>query len=232
MSLTPVIDTLIDKQDGFEIVREQIACILAIESANQITLATTAGKPNPDEWKLRVFEERANPWEQFLNFDDGDPLADLSPIVNVWYDGSNFDESKSNIVERQAADGTFNIDIYGYGQSASNGAGHDPGDEVAAKTAQRGVRLVRNILMAAANTYLQLRGFVWKRWPQSVTQFQPEQNNVAVQNIVGIRLAFSVTFNEFAPQVTPETLELLSVDIKRDSDGMLIAGADFDYTAP
>ena len=58
---------LIDKQDSFEIVRDQIAAILKTEITSQIALATTAGKPNPDDWKLRIFSERANPWEQFLN---------------------------------------------------------------------------------------------------------------------------------------------------------------------
>ncbi len=98
------ISTLIDKQDSFEIIRDQIAAILAIEVASQMQLATDGGE-NPDDWKLRIYTERSNPWEQLLN-----EQSDQSPIVNVWYDNSNFDPSGSNIVERQKTEGVFNID--------------------------------------------------------------------------------------------------------------------------
>ena len=64
MSLIP---DLIDKEDTFEIVRNQIALILANESASQVALATTAGKPDPNLWALKVYTERSNPWEQALN---------------------------------------------------------------------------------------------------------------------------------------------------------------------
>lgn len=226
-----MIDTLIDKQDTFEIVRDKIAQILADESASQVALATAAGKPNPDDWKLRILTERANPLEMFLNFDDGTPLADTSPVINIWYDGSNFDMAKSNIVERQGVTGTFNIDVYAYGQSADDGGtGHIAGDEAAAKEAQRALRLTRNILMSAEYIYLKLKGTVWQRWIQSATQFQPQQESVTAQNISGARLNFQVTFNEFSPQITPVTLETVNVELKRAEDGTVLAVAEYDYT--
>ena len=225
-----VIDTLIDKQDTFEIIRDQIVAILVTESANQIVLATNAGKPEPNEWKLRVFKERSNPWEQFLNNPE-DPSPDLSPIVNVWYSSSDFDKAKGNVVKRQAAEAIYNIDIYGFGISESDGAtGQKPGDREAAIEVQKAIKLVRNILMAGQNTYLQLRGTVWGRWPQSITVFQPEELGQAVQQVVGARLALAVTFNEFSPQFTPSTLELLSVDVLRAEDGEIVVEADYDYT--
>jgi hypothetical protein len=218
---------LIDKQDNFEIIRDQIAAILTIESASQVALATTAGKPNPDDWRLRVFAERSNPWEQYLN----DP-TDVSPLVNVWYDNSSFDGGASNVMERQKATGIFNIDCYGYGVAGTDGGtGHLPGDREAAFVVQRAVRLVRNILMAAEYTYLSLRGLVWQRWPQSVTVFQPQLDGNTVQQIVGARIALAVQFNELSPQVAAEILELLSVDVFRAEDGSLYVEADYDYTA-
>lgn len=221
------ISTLIDKQDSFEIIRDQIAAILAIEVASQMQLATDGGK-DPNDWKLRIFTERSNPWEQLLN-----EQSDQSPIVNVWYDNSNFDPSGSNIVERQKTEGVFNIDCYGYGMSKDDGgSGHVPGDKEAAFEVQRALRLVRNILMAAEYTYLSLRGLVWQRWPQSVTVFQPQIDARQIQQIVGARLAFRVVFNEFSPQVEAETLELLSVDVIRAEDGEIYFEADYDYTAP
>ena len=217
---------LIDKQDNFEVIRDQIAAILVTEVASQIALASTAGKPNPNDWKLRVFTERANPWEQFLQA----PVVDTSPLVNVWYDNSSFDASASNAFERQKAVAVFNIDCYGYGISADDGAfGHIPGDRAAALEVQKALRLVRNILMAAEYTYLGMRGLVWKRWPQSVTIFQPQLDGQTVQHVVGARLALQVEFNEFSPQVVAETLELISIDVVRAEDGEIVLEADYDF---
>ena len=219
------IAALIDKQDTFEIVRDQIGAILALEVASQMALATAAVR-DPDDWKLRVFSERSNPWEQFLN-----DQSDGSPIVNVWVDNSNFDPKVSTVVERQKSETVYNVDCYGYGQSADNPAGgHTPGDREAAFEAHRALRLVRNILMAAEYTYLGLRGVVFRRWTQAITVFQPQQDASQVQQIVGARLVFRVEFNEFSPQIPLETLELLSADVNRTEDGQLIAEADYDYT--
>lgn len=215
---------LIDKQDTVEIVRDQIGAILTLEVASQMALATLAAK-DPDDWKLRVFLERSNPWEQFLNDQDDD-----SPLVNVWWDNSNFDPKVSTVVERQKSDTVYNIDCYGFGKSADvPGGGHIPGDRDAAFEAARAVRLVRNILMAATYTYLELRGTVFRRWTQSITSFQPQQDANQMQQVVGVRIAFRVEFNEFSPQVPLETLELLSADVKRTEDGQLIAEADYSY---
>ena len=215
---------LIDKQDTSEIIRDQIAAILTLEIANQKTLAAAAGKDSAP-WDLKIYTERSNPWEQFLN-NDPDP----TPIVNVWFDNETFDKSASNIVERQKTNGVFNIDCYGFGISQDFGAGHKPGDREASLEVQRAVRLVRNILMAAENTYLQLtRGSAWDRMPQAITIFQPTLDAQQVQQIVGARLAFNVSYNEFSPQVAGEIMELLSIDVKRTEDGQIVLEADYEY---
>ena len=230
--MTEVIDTLILKQDTFEIVRDQIALILVTEVANQMALATAAAE-DPLDWKLRIFTERSNAWEQFLNLEGA---TDLSPLVNVWYDNGNFPKNKGNPVERQAHEAIYNLDCYGVGVSANSAGGHTPGDKEAAFEVHRTIRLVRNILMAAINTNLQfakgdsLRP--WLRWPQSITVFQPQIDNQAIQHIVGARIAFSVEFNEFSPQVTPEILEKVAVDIKRKENGEIVLEADYEYPLP
>ena len=216
------ITTLIDKLDTAEMVRDQIAAILALESAAQVVLATAAGKPSPNEWALRVYQERSNPWE---NLPDGGP-----PVVNVWWDSSTYDQASSNIVERQKSTATINIDCYGYGKSADDGStGHIAGDRNAAETAQRAFRLVRNILMAGEYTYLGMRGVVWQRWVESVTLMQPQQGGQNVHQVVGARLALRVEFNEFSPQVEPVVLELLTVDVRRTEDNQVVIEADYDY---
>lgn len=223
-----MITTLIDKQDNFEVVRDKIAQILANEVAGQKVLAVAAGK-DPNDFDMKIFTERSNPWELFLN--DPPPGPGRSPIINVWFDSETFPEGVGSTVERQRADGLFNIDCYGFAVSADVVAGgHAPGDKAAAIEAQRAFRLVRNILMAATYTYLDLRGVVAQRWPQSVEVFQPEINSRSVQQIVAARLVLRVSYNEFAPQVEPVTLEFVSVDIKRNEDGSVVAETDYDFT--
>lgn len=220
-----MIDTLIDKQDTFEIVRDQIAAILVTEVANQKVLAAGESK-DPALWDLEVYTERSDAWEKFLNQD-----ADEVPVVNIWYDNSNFDKSASNVMERQKTDAVYNIDCIGFGVAQSNGAGHKPGDREAAISSQRALRLVRNILMAAEYTYLGLtRGTAWDRWPQSVTCFQPTIDGNAVQNVWGSRIQFAVSFNEFSPQVAAVVLEKITAEIKRTVDGKIVLETEYDYT--
>jgi hypothetical protein len=223
-----VIDTLINKQDNFEIVRDQIGAILTLESIEQQRLAVLATL-DPADYKLEVYLERSNPYEKWLNNLDLDK-AESCPIISVWYDSSTMDLGKSNMIDRQMYEATYNIDCYGYGISKATTDGHDAGDEVSAKECQRAVRLVRNILMSANYRFLGLQGTVWDRWVASINMFQPNSDLPNVQKISASRLAFRVNFSEFAPQITPEDLELLSVDINRASDGMLYAEADYDLT--
>lgn len=221
----PLIPSLIDKQDNFEIIRDQIAAILKVESTGQQALAVTAAK-DPDLWKLRVFTERSDPWEQWLNNQD-----DASPIINVWFDNMTPDPRASNVMERQKVDGVFNIDCYGLGISADIPAGgHIPGDQEAALESQRAFRLVRNILMAGPYTYLGLRGLVWTKMPQAGTSFQPQLDVRSAQRVLATRLALRVGFSEFAPQFEAEVLELISVQVRRTEDGEIVLEADFDFT--
>lgn len=223
-----LITTLIDKEDVNEIVRDQVAAIIAVESANQVVLATAFPKPNPEDWKLRVFTERANPWEQFRNFVDG--VTDESPLVNVWFSDETFDKKGSDTFERQVADGTINIDVYAVAISADDaGGGHVLGDEQAARNVQRGARNCRNILMAAIYHRLNLPIVVSDRWMNSITVFQPEVEDVPIQHVIAARLALEVRYNEFSPQIELETLELLSSEISRDGDGGLHVEADIAF---
>lgn len=214
------ISTLIDKQDNAEIIRDEIAAILTVESASQMALAAIALK-DPELWRLRVFKERANPWEA---------AEDRTPIVNVWWETASVTPAASNTVERQSYSGQFNIDVYGFGLSRTDGAGHIPGDQDAALEAQRAVRLVRNILQAATYTYLNMRGVVGRRMVETITIFQPQQDNQNVAQVVGARLSLRVDFNEFSPQVVGEPLELLTVRVKHLEDGEVVLNADYDYT--
>lgn len=239
-----MIQQLIDKSDNFEVIRDQVAAILKLEIANQKILATATtsdgssamydasrvaqdgGAPrDPSQWDLKIYEERSNPWEAYLN--NSDPS--VPPIVNVWYDTSAVDTTASNRIERQKVTTTINIDCYARGVARSNGTGHVAGDHDAALNSQRAARLVRNILMASEYTYLQLQGVVWGRWVQSIASFQPQFDANNVQQVVATRLQLVVTHNEVSPQYVGEPLCLLSLQVLRAEDGEILIAADYEY---
>lgn len=220
-----MITELIDRPDSCEVIRDQVASILALETANQQALAAIAQKP-PTEWAFKVYTERSNPWEDYQ-----DNPENVTPIVNVWYDNSSFDKAVSNIVERQGATATINIDCYAVGYSEELALGHIAADEQAARNVQRVVRLARNILMASPYTYLDLRGLVGQRWITAANIFQPAKDSHTVQSVIGARLTLMVQFNEFSPQYQPVALEQLSASVYRSETGELLAKTDFNFGA-
>jgi len=230
--MVDVLDALIDKQDNFEIVRDQIAGILALETINQVQKAIDESKPEPSLWEFNVYTERSRPWEALV--EDLSPDAEIkdeTPIVNVWFDNGTFPKAQGDTVHRQTFDASYNIDIYAGAVSSENPAGgYFSGDQVASLNAQRIIKLVRNILMSSLNTYLQLRGVVGQRWPGSITMFQPQLNEMPVQHIIAGRFVLNVKFNEFSPQATPEDLEELAITIKRAEDGKIIVNTQYDLT--
>jgi hypothetical protein len=224
MTLSSAITTLIEDQDNYELVRDRIAVILKVESEAQQALALAAlpDAKDPNNWKLRVFTEATDPWEQFLPVDapDVSSPAFAAPIVNVWFDQETFDKSRSTPL-RQLAQGTFNIDCYGYGVSRANGSGHDPGSKAAALEAQRAGRLVRKMLMAGQ--YCPSLGFprgaaqfIWDRFVTSVTSLQPQMGEHHGFHVQAVRIALSVDYSEFAPEYQPVLLEEVGISLKRD----------------
>ena len=224
------ITTLISTPDTVELVRDQIGAILLSESEAQMALARAVDL-DPDLWRLRVFLERSLPFEQFWDAPDKVELEGTqAPIVNVWFDSDTFDLSRSNIVERQGTTAKFNIDCYGYGKDEAAQSGHVPGDLTAAFEAQRCMRLVRNILMAAHYTWLGMRGTVWRRWISGRTMFKPQADEQRhAQHVIGARLVLEVQFSEFSPQVESVPLEMLSIAVKRTEAGELYLTHTTEY---
>lgn len=222
------ITELIDKFDGFEIVRDQIAAILVVEAARQQELAIAAS-PTPKDpalWKLRVFTERTNPWSSFVDVPE-DESVDATPIVCVSWDESAVELKASNVVEQQRADGTFFVDCYGYGLSQDTAEGHLPGDEKARREAHRAARLVRNILMAAPYVYLRLQGLVGFRMWTRMQSLAVRSDERFVQHVAAVRLTFQVRFAELSPQVKGVPLTLISVELTKSETGELLLRADY-----
>lgn len=217
---------LIPDQDNIELVRDKIAQVLAEETAEQQALAAGQSK-DPDRYKIRVLVESSNPISKF----QAQTVLDKSPIVNVWLDGYNL-LNQSSDGSTSLVRATFNVDVYGYGISADAAVGHTPGDKAAAIQAQNGLRIVRNILMSNYYRYLDLRGIVTRRTTQSVQAFQPEILGQSVEKVQAVRMTFEVDLQEASPEYQGHALEIVHVDINRDSDGFVMAQAEYDYTTP
>lgn len=215
-----MIEELIDKNDNFELVRDQIAAILLLESTNQKQLAIEAGR-TPELWDFRVFTERSNPITEFQT------TGENTPIVNVWFDTMEVNLSGSDPVEKQKMTGTYNIDVYCSEITEETETGQEPGDEKSAKSTHRIIRLVRNILMAGEYTYLKMRGVVAGRMVQSVTSFQPSTDDNMIQQVLAARLSFRVVFNELSPQVKPVELELISTKVIRVKTGQILLQVEY-----
>lgn len=212
-------EPLFGTQDNVELVRDQIAAILKLELVRQGELGLA---PVP-----RVFVERSSPWGAAIE----EPARE-EPIVNVWFDTESFDGAASNSIERQKSDATFNVDVYAFAPSRETGPGHTPADEAAALACQKTMRVVRRILMSGQYTWLGLRGLVWRRWPQTLGMFQPQIDQRSARRVIAARLALLVSFNEFSPQVVGETLETLTVEVKRAETGEVYLLAQYPSPPP
>jgi len=222
------IATLIDKQDNVEIIRAKLGQILLAEVAAQKALAIAATE-NPVLWNLRVFLDRTNPWNEFLQAPDQD-VVDATPIANIHFDSSAVDGRASNVVTNQTYDGVFNIDVYGYGVSSYAATGHTAGDYKASSEAHRGCRLVRNILMAAEYTYLDLPGTVTKRMVQTIDAFRPPLDEKAATQVHAQRLRLGVRYYEEAPIAAGAPLEQIGVEVLRKETGEIYLTAEYDVT--
>ena len=206
---------LIDKKDNWELIRDEIASILAVETVNQQAKADDAGK-NPELWKFRVFIERSRPWEMLSETD----IA-LTPIVNVWFDTLSFDPSASSTTSPQQSDGTiYNIDILAAAVTEKSlGDGHKSADKTATLDCQRIVRLVRNILFSIpANSqapgdnyyFLNLPGVVGGRRIQAINSFQADHDKHAL-GVAAARIVFAVRHIETSLEGPYEDFELLQM---------------------
>jgi len=221
-----VLQSLIDKQDNQEIIRDQIGLILFAEIQNQQALAAAQVSPvvDPNDWNLKIYLERTNPFEEYLNIDvTNDPEQDFVPLVNIWYDADNVNQGESNVIKTQAFTGIFNIDVYGFGFGEPDGqGGHIPGDKKAAFEAQRAMRLVRNILMSSTNKYLQLQKTVYKRMTLSRTFFKLKPRENQVQRVHAGRLQLEVHFSEESPQFEGGVVNSIHVKAFAAENGLLI----------
>ncbi len=104
-----------DDPDAAELIAQLIGTIIKEESENQVALAIADGATPAEAaaiYELGVYVERWAPWDIWVNAIEGQTIP---PVVNVWIETQNQDESASNQMSRQTYQGTWNIDVYGYG---------------------------------------------------------------------------------------------------------------------
>lgn len=223
------IERLINTVDAFERVRARIADILATETASQQQLAEQEGE-DPRQWALRVFEERAGVWSDFLTADHSTtgPL-DVPPVVNVRFEAESLIGGASNALRKQEYDARFTVDCYGYGAASADGSGHLPGDRRAALEAQRAVRLVRNILMASEYVALRMRGVVGRHAVTSVqaVELDPETSI----RVAMLRMVLEVRLSETSPQATAAPIGGIDAALVRDPTGEVIVRASWNASS-
>lgn len=228
--MTARISTLIDKVDSDHLVRDQIAAILKVESANQVALAQAASKPAPNEWSLRVYTERTQVWQVYQGSPENGS-DDAAPIVNISLASEEVSKQASTMFSQKRYDGVFTVDVYGYGHSETKVNGHLSGDVQAARVRDRAKRLVRNILEHSTYDALRL-DCVADRWVQSIEYEHPDfaakTDWRAVQYVKMARLIVGVSFDEYSLQKQGEAFELL-VDLveKTESGEFVLAQLDF-----
>ena len=227
------LQSLIDKNDSFEFVRDQIALVLCKERDNQMMLAAEAGK-DPFFWGLKVYSERDRAYEDWLNA--GDSVREY-PIVSTIMKTAARDPSVSTVPGAvNVYDGLWWIDVYGRGIAHDDPqGGHITSDEAAHVSCHRGVRLVRNILAASPYRFLDAVILdpatgaptdqpIWAhpsidRWEFFQPDLESRGGSFAVW---GCRIEFATKFTEFSPEYEPVILEELGVTVRRTEDGLVL----------
>jgi len=221
------ITQLINKQDSFELIRDQVAAILEIEKENQKLLSGASAA----DYDFSVFIEKFHPWELLIN-SNGDILSD-TPLINVFFDTASQNSGQTSLPSQtHVYDGIINIDCYGAKNTEEVSEGvHLAGDELAARESQRIARLARNIL--AFNEYypkLALSGIVNFFTIKQLNSLQPNIQDRPSSNIMVTRIMLNVNYNEFNFSTVPATLELLVSKCTRQEDGSLYFQQNFEYT--
>ena len=208
--LNPACPSLLDTPDNIEIIRDQIAALLAVDLQNQYQLATEAEKPDAQDYKVSVYLEHSDP---FQLVDTNTPNANPFPLVNITTDSSD-DGNGTASVGKQSLTAKFFLDVYASGNTATTDMGNKAG-----LRAWKAARLIRRILRAESNTYLGLRGIVGKvSWnfqaynpgdTQSVLRMRIVRITLSVDYVEYVEIASGITDWEVYGIITDENGRVL-----------------------
>lgn len=203
------VNELLSTPDNIEIVRDQIAGILALELIHQYELAQAIPDlKSPEDYSVRVYIENDEPWAVQ---DEQNPF----PAINIVFDRfviDSDDGSNDRIIKA-----TYFIDCYTAGNYDSEGFAGRVAKIKSLKTA----RLVRNILQAANYRYLKLRGVVNSQKIISCVSGVVKDTEGAVK--IGVqRITLEAEFHETSPQVESDALEALGFSCNSPTGEVLL----------
>ena len=194
----PEVNELLNEPDNVEIVRDQVAGILALELLNQHELAeATPDLPAKQDYDVKVYIENDEPWAVQ---DEENPF----PAIKVSFDKYLIDTDDGS--NDRIVNAVYNIDCY----AAGNYDGEGFAGRIAKIKSMKIARFVRNILQAANYRYLKLRGIVNNQHIASCKSGIIRDSEGAVK--VGVqRIALEVEFHEHSPQVVSDVLEEMNL---------------------
>lgn len=214
-AIEPALNGLQSEKDNIEVIRDQIAALLAVDFRRQAVLAAESGATDSGDYNVAVYVESDDP----LQYVDEDTQgANPFPCVNVILDSSDFGRGTAS-VNKQAFTAKFYVDCYAAGNDADDGEF----SHKAALRAWKTARLVRRILRAEANTYLRLRGIVGRvSW--SFQAGEPSNARGAIK-VKMVRATLSVDYVEDVA-IAEGALDWDVAGIVADESGRVIFGGD------
>ena len=214
-TIEPALNELQSDKDNIEVIRDQVAALLAVDFRRQAELAAESGATDSGDYNVAVYVECDDPLQYV---DEDTPGANPFPCVNVILDSSDPDKGTAS-VNKQAFTAKLYVDCYAEGNAAEDG-------EFSFKAAQRAwktARLVRRILRAEANTYLRLRGIVGRvAW--SFQAGEPSNTRSAIK-VKMVRVTLTVDYVENVA-ITEGELDWDIVGIVADENGRVLFGDD------
>lgn len=214
-TIEPALNELQSDKDNIEVIRDQVAALLAVDFRRQAELAAESEATDSGDYNVAVYVESDDPLQYV---DEDTPGANPFPCVNVILDSSDPDKGTAS-VNKQAFTAKLYVDCYAEGNNAEDG-------EFSFKAAQRAwktARLVRRILRAEANTYLRLRGIVGRvAW--SFQGGEPSNTRSAIK-VKMVRVTLTIDYVENVA-ITEGELDWDIVGIVADETGRVHFGGD------
>jgi len=193
----------------------------AVWDTGDVITASVAGADDPLLWKLRVFQHRAHPFEEWLTSPPQDASA-AAPIVAIEFSRDSVEMAKSNVFESQQYDAEFVLHCCGYGIATETADGHTPGDLKASQEAFRAATLVRNILMATEYDHLgrEDNGDVADRMIKSREFGRPTGGDKQpLPNVAVMTLTLTVDLRETVEQIEGTDATSFLITVTRQETG-------------
>jgi hypothetical protein len=210
---------LFDRTLNAFLVRDTVAAILSAEEELQRGFAEADGY-DPEEYRIRVFSEKAAPFGEWL---EADTEMDRAPIINVKLVSSGY--QGGNVIERNRSSIRIHVDCYAVGIAEMRSDGNVSAEDLSMASLQNAVSFARKVLMAGEYTYLGLRGTVGKRWIESEDYQTVDAASPNAISVRGCRLTLVVDAHEDSPQMEGVPLASIRTRLVKSIGGQVLASS-------